>query len=143
MHRTLDLGVDVRDPLHQLLDIVDERLVVDADRRIGVRRFDEQRKLELVRPLDLPGVVEAAPARIHLAPVRVGREPDREGLREVLVRVLLRVPARDVADEIARERQRIVLVRIRFPEHAEQRLPLGSLVELVGVVEGVSGLVAE
>ena len=43
----------------------------------------------------------------------------------------------------ARERHRLVFVAIGPAEGAEELAPLGGLVELVGVVEGVSGFVAQ
>ena len=87
-------------------------------------------------------LLHRAPALVPLAPVGAWREPDGEGFGEVFVGMLLRVPAFHVAHELAREGNRFVVVAIGPTEGSEAVAPFFSFVERVGVVEGVSSLVA-
>ena len=94
-------------------------------------------------PVHVAQLRQRRPALVFLAPLRPRRQPDGEGLGEVLVGMLLRVPAGDVAHEAARERDRAVVVAVRAAERTEEIAPLRRLVQLVGIVEGVPRLVAE
>jgi hypothetical protein len=87
-------------------------------------------------------LLHRAPAFVALAPVGARRQPYREGLGEVFVGMLLRVPALHVAHELARERNRLVVVAISPPERPEEVAPFLRFIEGVGVIEGVAGLVA-
>ena len=51
----VEIGVDGVDPLHQLLDRSDHRVELDADRAVLALRLHDDRKVDVVRP------VEAAP----------------------------------------------------------------------------------
>src|SRR5262245_102160 len=51
--------------------------------------------------------------------------------------MFLRVPAGDVADVTTREGDRPIVLAVRSSERSEELAPIGRLVELVGVVEGV------
>ena len=88
-------------------------------------------------------LLERAPSLVLLAPPRARGQPDREGLREVLVGMLLRVPARDVADELAGEGDRTIVVAVGAVVLAKDRAPLGGGIEDMGIVERMSSLVAQ
>src|ERR1044071_1520166 len=57
--------------------------------------------------------------------------------------MLLRVPSGDVANVVLGEGDEGKVVAVRPAEGAEERVPLLGAKELVRVVEGVAGLVAE
>ncbi len=57
--------------------------------------------------------------------------------------MLLRVPARQMTHEAAAERLRPVLLAVRLRDRAEQLHPRFEVVELVGVVDDVTHLVAQ
>src|SRR4051812_15633641 len=57
--------------------------------------------------------------------------------------MLLRIPAKNVADVRAREWVGAIAFAIRLGEGSKMRAPLRPLVQVKGVVDGVSRLVAE
>ena len=93
---------------------------------------------ELVHVFQLQG----RPVGIALAPLRVRVEPHRERLGEVLVGMALRVPGIEVQHEALAVGLGAVLGDTR-PTTAEQLEPLAAALQLVGVVDGVAGLVAQ
>ena len=95
---------------------------------------------QLVDVLELP---EDGPPRVPLPPVRVGREPHRERLGEVLVRMALRVPLLQVYDEAPAVRPRHVVVAVALRRLAEEPLAAAAQAEPVGVLDGVPRLVAQ
>ena len=95
---------------------------------------------QLVHVLELP---ERRPVGVALPPVRVGRQPDREGLGEVLVGMALRVPGVEVEDEAPAVRPRRVVLRIGLEVAAEELLAPPPPAQAVRVVDRVAGLVAQ
>ena len=87
-------------------------------------------------------LLHRAPTFVPLPPVGARREPDRKGFSEIFIGMLLRVPTFHVAHELARERNRFVVVAVGTAERSEEVAPFFGLVERVGVVEGVAGFVA-
>ena len=81
--------------------------------------------------------------RIVGAPIAARRHPHGERLGPVFVGMFLRVPARQMANETAAERLRTVILAIRLRDGAEQLHPRFEVVELVGVVDDVTHLVAQ
>ena len=95
---------------------------------------------ELVHVLEL---LQRRPVVVALAPLRVRVEPHRERLGEVLVGMALRVPGIEVQHEALAVRLRRVVLGILGRRRPEQLEPLAAALQLVGVVDGVAGLVAE
>src|SRR4029077_1144191 len=75
--------------------------------------------------IDVFKFLQCLPARITLAPVELGREPDRERLRKVFVRMALRVPVVEIHDVTAAKRTRPVKTwRLLIRRLSEKLLPL-------------------
>src|SRR5207244_11070987 len=60
----VELGVDVVDALHQLLDRVAHRAELDADRAILARRLHDHRELDVVGVLGAPAIDRAEVRRV-------------------------------------------------------------------------------
>src|SRR4051794_3793311 len=93
--------------------------------------------------VDIEELRVAAPTRIRLSPIALRVEPDRKALGKILVGVLLGIPARQMPDEIAAERIGLVVIAIGPRVRPEQLVPFLGLVEPIGVIEGVAGLMAQ
>ena len=87
------------------------------------------------------------PVAVAPPPARARVEPDRERLGEVLVRMFLGVVvhagAVQVPHVVAAPGVRVVHVAVGPPKVTEGRGPVAPPPQLVGVVEGVAGLVAQ
>src|SRR5207245_1898963 len=88
-------------------------------------------------------LAQGRPARVARPPFRLGAEPDREGLREVLVGMALRVPGVEVQHEALAVRPRRIVLRIGLAGAAEALLPPLPPPQPVGVLDRVAGLVTE
>ena len=97
-------------------------------------------RISVVHVLQL---LERRPVGVARPPVGVRVQPDRERLGEVLVGMALRVPAVEMQHEALAVRLRRVVVGILHVGRAEHLLPPPPLPQLVGVVDGVPGLVAQ
>ena len=108
--------------------------------RHPARRMPGELLHELVHVLEL---LQRRPVVVALAPLRVRVEPHRERLGEVLVGMALRVPGIEVQHEALAVRLRRVVLGILGRRRPEQLEPLAPALQLVGVVDGVPGLVAQ
>ena len=88
-------------------------------------------------------LLQRRPVGVAGAPVGRRVQPDRERLGEVLVGMALRVPAVEMQHEALAVRLRVVILRIRLVRRAEDLLAPAALPQLVGVVDGVAGFVAQ
>ena len=93
--------------------------------------------------VDVLQLPERAPAFVLRAPIDAGREPHGERFREVFVRVFLRVPPQNVADVLVSKWIGPVPVAVRSRVGAEHFVPVGAIVQPIGVVERVTGFVPE
>src|SRR5258707_2109914 len=92
------------------------------------------------RAIDVLELGQRAPTFVALSPLRARREPDRKRFGKIFIRMLLRVPPGHVANKLSRERYGTVIIAICAAKRTEKIAPLSRLVELVRVVECVSGL---
>src|SRR5262249_28807400 len=83
------------------------------------------------------------PSFISCTPARAWSEPDGKGLRKILVGMLLRVPAFDVADKVSGKGDRTIIVAVSPAIRTKHQPPFRSLIEPVGIVEGVARLMAQ
>ena len=93
-------------------------------------------------------LAQRGPALVAPPPAGARRQPDREGLGEVVIGVLLGVGAPvlvgvDVAHEAAAPVAGLELVPVGLGEHPEVLDPFLALPQPVGVVDGVPRLVAQ
>ena len=95
------------------------------------------------QPVDVLQLPLDGPANVPNVPVGSGIEPGREGLREILVRMTLRVPVIEVLDEALAVRLGRVVLGISGGRAAEELATHPPAPQLVGVVDGVSGLVTQ
>ena len=93
--------------------------------------------------IDVLELGQRVPAFVALAPLRAGREPDRKRFCEIFVRMLLGIPPGHVANKLPRERDGAVIIAIGAAKRTEEIAPLRRLVELVGVIERVPGLMTQ
>ena len=125
----------------ETIELADRRLhLIDGD--VGVAATPDGFNIsDFSRDaIDVLQLGQRAPAFVALSPLRARREPDRERFGEIFIRMLLRVPPGHVANELPRERNGTVIVAIGAAKRTEEIAPLSRLVELVGVVECVAGL---
>ena len=54
-------SLNIRNPLQQLLHVVHDGALVDADGSVFIERFDDQRKIQLVGPFDFAFLKRAEP----------------------------------------------------------------------------------
>ena len=95
------------------------------------------------RGVDVFELAQRGPARVALGPRVAGREPDREGLREVLVRMALRVVPVEVDHEAAAVGTGQVELRIGLGAAAEQGPAAAARAQVIRVFDGVTRLVAQ
>ena len=112
-----------------LLRVVLGQRLGELAQRIDAQPAREQRLLagDLGHQLvDIFELLQRRPALVALAPVRARREPDREGLGEILVRMALRVPERQMLDVAPAAGVRPVVVRVAGRGAAEQLAASGD-----------------
>ena len=128
-----------------------ERFLIKVGNR-GLHLFDcdvgvslRSRRLSVAKlsrhPIHIDQLLHGSPAGVALAPVGAGRNPHREGFGEVFIRMLLRVPAFHVPHILARERHRAIVVTISAAKRSEKLAPFWSLIQLIRIIESVSGFV--
>src|SRR5215471_856294 len=88
-------------------------------------------------------LLQGGPALVSLAPTRTGSKPDSESFGEIFIRMLLGVPAFYMTNEIAGKSDGPVVVAITAAIGTKDRPPFRSLIEAVGIVERVAGLMAQ
>ena len=86
---------------------------------------------------------ERGPAGIASPPFAARPKPDRERLREILVRMALGVPEAQVLHEMLAGGIRPIVARIMPRGRAEQLLPTPAALQLVGMLHGMARLVTE
>jgi hypothetical protein len=116
-----------------------------ADRVDAISRAHDGRQVpdlrhHLVDVLELP---QRGPARVLASPASGSRQPHGEGLGEVLYRMALGVVVVEVMDEASAARARNVGRAVGSRCRTEALTPALAPVEPVGVVEGVTRLVAQ
>ncbi len=120
--------------------LLESRKGIDAAARDALGRLARQLAHHLVDVFEL---LDRRPVVVPLAPLRFRLEPHREGFGKVFVGMALRVPRVEMEDEALAVRLGRVVLGIRRRRRAEQLEPLAPPLELIGVVDGVAGLVAE
>ena len=118
----------------------------EAREQLGLAARDHEGRLagqvlhQVVHVLQL---AESGPARVARPPFALQAEPDRERLGEILVRVALRVPRVEVEHEALAVRPGRVVLGVGIGRAAEQLLSAPAPPQAIGVLDGVTGLVAQ
>ena len=113
---------------------------IDLFGALEQRLLGDQRLHQLVHVFEL---LDRRPSRVARLPLCFRRQPDGEGLGKILVGMALRVPRVQVLDEALAVRARRVKLGIRLRRAAENLAALAAQPQLVGVVDDVTGFVAQ
>src|SRR5215471_9811206 len=92
---------------------------------------------------DIFQLLQCRPSGVTRSPIRAGPEPHGKRFGEIFIWMALRVPESQMLDEMPAGRIRSIIARIALRGSTEKLLPSTTPLELIGVLQHMSGFMAK